>query len=432
MRRVFGGLRVPTGVLLAGLLASVSAGSSRGGAEEVAPPDGEASESAEGGGLEEAIDKAVEIELLTGTSYPQAVLLRVVTGGNGEVESLRVRLESGRSRSIRLGAIAVVKFEGRELYRSTEQTSTKPKSKKELKAEEDAAQKAKEHEAWLARLTARGIRPWEPITSEEHAAMIAKHKQRFDEAVKLFPDLYMVETDRYLFCSNMPRHLAGMYVGYLDEMYKWMCKAYGLDEKASVWCGKASIFAFNTKEEYAKFEEAFMNQPDIGGSMGRCHSMHDRSTTISCFIGQDPHYFGAVLVHETSHGFLYCYKTPVNLPSWVNEGMAENIAMMMVTKDKGVKGKIDRFVDELRKSPDPRLGDDFFVLGQNIDLRYYGGASSMVRFMMVTDQKKFVRYVDLLKEGTPWEEALEQCYNAKKEQLVTGYGRWIGVPGLKL
>lgn len=384
--------------------------------------------------LDEVVDEQIDVELLSGAKYEKATLLRVVNDGDGAPKSVRVRLENGKSRTIRMAAVRVVSLGGKELYRSADNASAKPKSRKEQKAEEEAKQKAKEHEQWLGRLTARGIKPWGDFTPEEHTEAIEAHKKQYEEVSKVIPGMYLVETEQYLFFSNAPQNVASMYIGYLDDMYKWMRHAYGLEEGVPVWRGKAAVYVFNTKEQFAHFEAEFMNNPDAGpkGAQGVCHSDSKRVITIACFLGPDPDYFAAVLVHETSHGFVACYKTPVRLPSWVNEGMAENTAMMLVTKDKGVRRKIDRFIATLRETPNPRLGEDFFVVGENIQHHYYGGASSMVRFMMQTDQKKFVKFVDLLKEGMPWEEALQGSYSATKEELVAAYGRWIEVPNLQL
>src|SRR5690606_27662413 len=116
---------------------------------------------------------------------------------------------------------------------------------------------------------------------------------------KVFPDLYTVETDQYLFSSNMPQSAAAAYINYLDEMYTWMRKAYGLDEETSVWCGKASVYAFKTRDEFIRFEQQFMEHQVVEGVQAYCHHDWERSVIIGSYIGHDPIYFGALLVHET-------------------------------------------------------------------------------------------------------------------------------------
>ncbi|HEV3415714.1 MAG TPA: hypothetical protein VG056_02840, partial [Pirellulales bacterium] len=61
----------------------------------------------------------------------------------------------------------------------------------------------------------------------------------------------------------------------------------------------------------------------------------------------------------------------------------------------------------------------------------YGIASSLTTFMVRADQKKYVAFINGIKEGKTWQESLKDSYNATPEQLVTEYGRAIGIPGLQ-
>ena len=61
----------------------------------------------------------------------------------------------------------------------------------------------------------------------------------------------------------------------------------------------------------------------------------------------------------------------------------------------------------------------------------YGMASSLTTFMIRADQKKYVAFIEGVKEGKTWQESLKDSYHATPEQLVTEYGRSIGIPDLK-
>src|SRR5690606_22590302 len=148
MRGMFGGLRVRVGLSAVVLLGLASTPTLRGD-EDSPPPEAAPPAEAAGDAWQRAVDKPIDIHLRSGAIYEKATLLRLVSDDDGKVASLRVRLDTGRSRSIRLDAIALVKLEGEELYRSAGEVPAKPKSKKELKDEEEAQRKAKEHEEWL-------------------------------------------------------------------------------------------------------------------------------------------------------------------------------------------------------------------------------------------------------------------------------------------
>jgi hypothetical protein len=374
-------------------------------------------------------NETVTITLKSGVEYEDVEASRVTTHTKtGEPQRLIGTLKSGTRRTFNFGAIDQVTKEGEVVFKNTKSDSTKenPKSKKEL--DEEAA--AKQHELWLARLQARGVKPWGDLSDEEHAEAIKIHKERYEKAAKLMPTLQMYETEHFLFCSNLHPEQVRVFVASLDRMYEWMQQTYGADPDKPVWRGKASVFAFAQKQEFVAFEKEFLDNPDTGFAQGLCHYDHNRNVCITCYTGDNPEYFAVLLVHETSHGFLYCYQTNIQVPSWVNEGMAEVIASKMVPTSGAVQRKEKRFFESMQSIPQPRLGESFFVVDQNIPADRYGGASSMTRFLIQTDQEKYVKFIKLMKEGMEWEEALLASYNANRDQLVSAYGRWIGLPHL--
>lgn len=374
-------------------------------------------------------NETVTITLKSGVKYEGVEVSRVTTHTKtGEPQRLIGTLKSGTRRTFTFASIDEVAKGEEIVFKNTNSGTTKekPKSKKEIDEEEAA----KQHELWLARLQARGVKPWGELTEEDHAKAIAVHKERYEEAAKLMPTLQLYETEHFLFCSNLHPEQVRIFVASLDRMYEWMQQTYGVDPEKSVWRGKASVFAFAQKQEFVAFEKEFLDNPDTGFAMGLCHNDWERNVCITCYTGTDPEYFGVLLVHETSHGFLHCFQTQARIPSWVNEGMAEVIASKMVPTSGAVQLKEKRFFESMRSIQQPRLGESFFVVDQNIPADRYGGASSMTRFLIQTDQEKYVKFIKLMKEGMEWEEALSTSYNANKDQLVNAYGRWIGLPHL--
>ena len=215
---------------------------------------------------------------------------------------------------------------------------------------------------------------------------------------------------------------------HLDGMYKMMVQMYRLPAKARVWRGKAMIFAFLTEEQLQSFEMKFF-QHRTGGAYGLCHSMGGGKVVVSCYRGNRTAEFGHMLVHETSHGFIYRYKTPTRLPSWVNEGMADYIGQAMVPASEAVARREKQAIERMQITRN--LGGDFFSLSHNISFSQYGIASSLTAFMIRTNKAAYVRFIEEMKEGVPWDEALKNCYDVTPEELVSFYGRAFGVPDLK-
>ena len=303
-------------------------------------------------------------------------------------------------------------------------------------AREAAAKEKKDAERrqWLARLEARGVEAWpEDVSEEEHAQALAKSRAMIDEVIDLLPGTQLYETDNFLFTSNMPAEQVVPYAASLDQMYRYMCQLYGVDRGQKVWFGgKAPIFAFLEKHQFDAFEERFF--PDARQSLGAvaniyglCHLSSSGEVVISCYRGDDPHDFGQMLVHETSHGFIHRYKTKARLPNWVDEGMADLVGAEMVPRSKAVRNR--ELAAMQRLAAQPSVGG--MLSAERIVDWQYGLASSLNRFLLQANREGYVRFIEALKEGMTWEEALGEAYASTPEVLLAHYSRWIGVAGLR-
>ena len=305
------------------------------------------------------------------------------------------------------------------------------------RAMRDSADKAKrdqERREWLARLKARDIEPWpEEETDQQHAEALAKSREMVDEVVSLFPGTQLYETNRFLFVSNIPPQQVGPYVASLDKMYEWMCRLYGVPRDHKVWLGgKAPIFAFLEQQQFDAFEERFFPEAreslrSLANIYGLSHLNATGEVIISCYRGNDPNDFAQMLVHETSHGFIHRYKTKARLPNWVDEGMADLIGAEMAPASTAVKNREYKALQQLAQQRS--LGGMFAA--ERIEAGHYGMASNLNRFLLQSNRENYVRFIEALKEGQKWEEALHNAYGSTPDQLLAAYARWINVANLQ-
>jgi len=318
----------------------------------------------------------------------------------------------------------------------TRRPSARERAAARRAAREAAAKEKKDAERrkWLARLEARGVEAWpEDVSDEEHADAVAKSREMIEEVIDLLPGTQLYETDHFLFTSNMPAEQVIPYAASLDQMYRYMCQLYGVERGEKVWLGgKAPIFAFLEKHQFDAFEERFF--PDARQSLGAvaniyglCHLSSSGEVVISCYRGDDPHDFGQMLVHETSHGFIHRYKTKARLPNWVDEGMADLVGAEMVPRSKAVRNR--ELAAMQRLAAQPSLGG--MLSAERIVDWQYGLASSLNRFLLQANREGYVRFIEALKEGMTWEAALGEAYASTPEVLLAHYSRWIGVAGLR-
>lgn len=381
--------------------------------------------------IEKAIDQDIEIELKSGTVMPASKLLAVIRDPKtSRIRALSVQRGSTPKKVVSITGVKQVKLAGDVIYelQLAERDTKKSTGRltKEEREQQELARQAEVRAQWLARLEARGVKPWPELTDAEHQATIDQHKKLVEESGKNFPGMQLVETKNFMVFTNIPPVQMAPYVASLDSMHDMMCVMYRLPKDARVFRGKALIVAFLEKTQFAAFEQQYF-QHEAGDAYGLCHSFGDGRVVVTCYRGDNYKEFGRLLVHETSHGFIHRYKTAVRLPSWVNEGMADYIAEIIVPGGAGRKE--DATTDRLKQTRS--LGGNFFTLTQNIEFWQYGSAVGMTRFLIRSNKDAYVQLIEDLKEGMPWEEALNKNYNATPAQLAAAYGLTIGIPDLK-
>ena len=64
--------------------------------------------------------------------------------------------------------------------------------------------------------------------------------------------------------------------------------------------------------------------------------------------------------------------------------------------------------------------DDFFA-ASHIDLWQYPVAETLCQFMIRSNRKAYVEFIDGIKEGKPWQQSLEAGYKMPLDKLVGAY-----------
>ena len=303
------------------------------------------------------------------------------------------------------------------------------KTRQQILAEKMAEQQAEAKKQWEALLERTGVSPWPVATEEEHNAMIDKHKAMIEKVAKTYPNMRLYETENFLFQSNIPPAQVTPYVTQLDKMHQMLMSMYRIPADTRVWLGKAYVIAFISQQQFVHFEQTFFQNVPGSSTYGLCHQNSRGEVVVSCYRGNNPNDFGQMLVHETSHGFLHRYKTPSRLPSWVNEGLAEYVGAMVVPASNQVRLK--QKLEMKMVAQTGSLGGVLMPNQAGQAFSGYGIASLAVTFMIKMDERKFVQFIDYLKGGLSYEEALAQSYGATPEQFVAVFGASLGMPQVR-
>jgi hypothetical protein len=365
----------------------------------------------------------LDVELKTGKHYIRCTLVKVAPGKDGgPPKSLKLRdTTSGKTISLNFSAIRSLSIDREVAYTAD---ASGARNGKIAIAEAQAGKAAAEREKWVKRALENGETPWPVLTTAEHQAAEKAAREEIRKIQAAYPGMQLYETHEFFFLSNMPREQVVPYAASLDKMFDLMCGMYGIKPGTPIWKGKCLVVAFVEQRDFLTFETSFMKNPNAQGAQGICHQSSDGDVTMACFRGNSPQYFGQVLVHETSHGFIHRYRTMARLPSWANEGMADWIAQALVSYEGGVKHRRLEAIEKMRQTRS--LGG----LLQDGPLDY-GIATNLTDFLIQKDKAKYAQWVNGIKEGQSWEQSLKTSYGVTSDQLITAFGQAIGIPTLR-
>ncbi len=280
------------------------------------------------------------------------------------------------------------------------------------------------------RLKSKHERLWPEQTDQERAKTIADYKEFLKRVQATYQaPCHLHETEFFLFLTDLPAAQIPQYVANLDKMYLKLCEAFGLPKGKNIFLGKCIIVAFAKEESFLAFEEKFLDNPNAKGAQGLAHGSSDGRAIIACYRGdRDAAGFGSLMVHETTHGVAHRLRSTVPLPKWIGEGMAEWVMHAIVPQ----KSAFDRQKESVQKVQlSGSLGGNFFDQNAKLDGWQYDVASHLVSFLVQLDPGRFRAFVINIKEGDTPEEALARSYGLTPAELLTQYGRSIGVANLR-
>lgn len=288
---------------------------------------------------------------------------------------------------------------------------------------------ARRDQAVNDRLKAADERIWEPIPPADQEKFVAEGKEFIQKVQAHFDKspMQFTETNYYLILSDMPSAQLAPYIRQLDQMCDTLGQAFGFPPGHNVWRGKAIFIIFMKESDFVVFESVFMQYTvDLVSTQGLCHHTSDGNVVVSACRGNNPEHFGALLVHETAHGYMHRYKSTVFIPSWLNEGIADWIAGIAVPSCKTTVLRQKDAVAKLQR--EGALGQEYYS-ADRIEPWQYGVASSMVH-LLAQRPELFKLFFNGIKEGLTWQDSLMRSYGMTPRDLTTAYGRAIGVPNL--
>ncbi len=370
--------------------------------------------------LEALVGKTATVRLRSGRSYDGVELVKLRQGRRaGTLAAVVIRQpKRKRPRTIRAGAVAAIEVDG-----AVYAVAPGPRGRGYVLIDVAA-----QRQALAQKLKHKGGQLWRVLSPAEQAQAVREHKDYIQRVLALFPDrrFQVVETNYFLFVSDIDPRLIRGYVRDLDAMYVMLTGMFQLPKGVNIFRGKAVVFCFSSLEARARFEHRFLNG-DPRGTAGKCYQVSNGDVIISAHLGSDLDFFGHVLVHETAHGVIHRYLSSVRVPSWLNEGIADWVAMKIVPRCKETQRRQKAAAQRLRRTG--TLEGMFFA--DAIEAWQYGAASAIVQLLIELDNRRFGAFFEAIKRGTDWVDALQTTYGMTVTDLCALYAKRLGIPLLR-
>ncbi len=257
---------------------------------------------------------------------------------------------------------------------------------------------------------------YKPVTKEQAAANRKRAIEMGEKTRTFAPNMHMVETAHCLIFTEWDRSNDKPLAEICERMYRALSRQFDIPPKQNIWAGKCPIFIFWEKLHFVQFTQEVDRKRHASAAAyhvqhrgGFCYIVMNRCEKRERFFEW--------LVHEATHAFLGRYMTNRRVPIWLNEGLAEYMAATLVPECNSAKEHEVAAKRAVKEKRDVR----YVLKSTRLDYFGYGIAQSIVRFMIARDRRRFIRFVQLLKEGKKEDEALKLSYGLTQEQLVRGW-----------
>ena len=278
-----------------------------------------------------------------------------------------------------------------------------------------------------APLQAGMVPEWPRLNKTQQQQAIDELKKYAQETQDtLHTSLGSFETEYFLFCSDLNPAEGRQWAALLDRMYDRLAQTFAVAPHRNIWRGKALIFVYRNEKDYMRYEREIA-KADPTGTAGMCAAYPDGSVKIAFYRQPDQLLFAHVLVHESVHGFIHRYRTPIPVPGWANEGLAEWIATDLVPQ-RGRRESVKANAASGIREHQGKLGA--FFNGKQIEGWQYPVAEQLTGFMVAQSKPGYVKFINGIKEGLETDEALRDRYGAPRERLVDAFGQSLGIRGV--
>lgn len=371
--------------------------------------------------LIDLVGQVVDVRIEGNEQYSGCTITKAAAGKlSGSIKNLKIQpAGTKKTRNIPVNKVVEIFVDGQPL-----DVKFDKKTRSLVRNPEKRAERLDWERQVNSQLSRDRRRLWPYLTQARRDEYMEVHRTFVEDTRKALPGIQFrfVETEYFMFLTDLSSAEVDGLIVYLDAMYAELCKAFGIPPTQNIWCGKCVVVAFREEADFLNFERVVMKNPNAKGAQGLCHGLSDGRVIFAGFQGSNG--FPNVIVHETTHGFVFRYLSNARVPSWLNEGMSDWIGHEIV-KSNRIPRRRKSAAERVRRAG--TLGD--FFQAQPIQGDDYGVASAMVEILIQRDKGtgKFKEFFDGIKLGKDPEQALKESFGLTYQELTVIYARAIGM-----
>src|SRR5690606_16427778 len=215
----------------------------------------------------------------------------------------------------------------------------------------------------------------------------------------------------------------------LEGAYRAVAKVFDYDPKQNIFEGKLAIYMFARRDDFRRFGQLITGMTEVPERMAGYFAWRGQIIYMAMWKPDmsEPGVtkeiaelkWAFVLAHEFVHAFTYRYKTNRVPPLWVNEGLAETVAMSMfpVMSDYSEASAMAAQIPALR----PMFDNE----SRQRQFDYSPVHRPLIEPPIARDRRAFIRWFDDLKYGMDAEEALKKHFGWDYDKFEQMWRRYV-------
>jgi hypothetical protein len=268
-----------------------------------------------------------------------------------------------------------------------------------------------------------------PAQAKTAMAETRADASKVGKAMKI--EFHELETEHFLIFTDWGPESDQFLKDNLEAAYKVVSKQFEIPADENVFAGKLGVFMFNSHGDFLKSGQRFDKIPNGAKGNNIVGYFASAGEVVAHLATSKPDApkgvsgdavrteWAYVLTHEFTHAFVSRYRSPLHIPTWINEGIAEVVASQQFPRDVMPQARKMAHNPAVARLFEEKAGI------QGADM--YPVMRTLTEVLLLKDRQSFLKMFDELKTGASGAKALKDNYGWTSDDLQTYWRKYLGV-----